>query len=199
MLCRPYGPCAWLIEEISDPIGWALGLEQIAHAAIREIVPAAETVVVISDRAAHDDIGRLIQRVTPISAQNEIDDVVIDVSYDGADLREVAERTGLSVEAVVERHSAPRYVVRFCGFSPGFAYLGGLDPALQLPRRTSPRTRVPAGSVAIAADYSCVYPSQSPGGWHLLGTTTADVWNVERSQPALLVPGTRVRFQPICA
>jgi len=193
MLCRPYGPCAWLVEDISDPIAWAFGLEQMRHAAVRE----AETVLVISDRAAHDDVGHLIQRVTPISAQNEIAEVVIDVSYDGADLQEVAERTDLSVEAVVERHSAAQYVVRFCGFSPGFAYLGGLDPSLELPRRGSPRTRVPAGSVAIAADYSCIYPSQSPGGWHLLGTTAADVWNVERSQPALLMPGVRVRFRPV--
>jgi KipI family sensor histidine kinase inhibitor len=197
MLCRQYGPFAWLVEDISDPIGWALGLEQMAHVAVKEIVPAAETVLVIAERRAHDEVGRLLHDVTTISTQNEIADVVIDVLYDGADLAEVAQRTDLSIDGVVELHSNAKYTVQFCGFSPGFAYLGGLDPSLQLPRRESPRTRVPPGSVAIAANYSCVYPSESPGGWHLLGTTAADVWNVERPQPALLMPGTQVRFHPV--
>lgn len=197
MFHRPYGPCAWLVEDIGDPIGWSLGLKQMAHVAVSEVVPAAETVLVICDRDAHDEIGGLLHQVTPVSARETRSDVTINVLYDGADLSDVAERTELSIEVVVERHAAAVYTVEFCGFSPGFAYLGGLDASLRLPRRESPRTRVPAGSVAIAAGYSCVYPSQSPGGWHLLGTTTADIWNVDRSQPALLMPGTRVRFRPV--
>jgi KipI family sensor histidine kinase inhibitor len=84
--------------------------------------------------------------------------------------------------------------VDFCGFAPGFAYLTGLDEALWLPRRSTPRTRVPAGSVAIASEYSAVYPGASPGGWHLLGTTSAQVWDPDRVRPALLEPGTKVRF-----
>ena len=91
--------------------------------------------------------------------------VTIDVVYGGPDLVAVAEATGLTVGQVVERHLSGTYTVAFCGFSPGFAYLRGLDPALQIPRRAVPRTRVPAGSVAIAARYSSVYPSASPGGW----------------------------------
>lgn len=199
MFRRPYGPCAWLIEDIDDPSGWALGLKQMAHAAIREIVPTRQAVLVICERAAHDEIGRLLGQVTPTSARRDRTDVIIDVVYDGDDLEEVADRTGLDVDAVIERHAAARYKVQFCGFSPGFAYLSGLDSSLRLPRRETPRTRVPAGSVAIAADYSCVYPSPSPGGWHLLGTTSADIWNVDRSEPALLTPGTDVRFRSVFA
>jgi KipI family sensor histidine kinase inhibitor len=86
--------------------------------------------------------------------------------------------------------------VGFCGFAPGFAYLEGLDPGLHLPRRATPRTRVPPGSVAIAAAYTAVYPTASPGGWHLVGSTAMAVWDAERSPPALLAPGTLVRFEP---
>jgi KipI family sensor histidine kinase inhibitor len=121
--------------------------------------------------------------------------VTIDVRYDGADLAEVAERCGLSVSDVVELHSEAEYTVAFCGFMPGFAYLVGLPPALHLPRRETPRTRVPAGSVAIAAEFASVYPRQSPGGWHLLGTTDVELWHDDAEPPALLTPGTTVRFR----
>jgi KipI family sensor histidine kinase inhibitor len=106
----------------------------------------------------------------------------------------VADAGGFTVAEVVQRHQNGCYVAAFCGFAPGFAYLTGLDPALHLARRPSPRTRIPAGSVAIAGEYSAVYPTASPGGWHLLGRTTLDVWDVERARPNLLAPGTRVRF-----
>ncbi len=106
----------------------------------------------------------------------------------------VAEATGLAVDEVIDRHVIGEYSVAFCGFSPGFAYMTGLDPVLHLDRRDTPRTRVPAGSVAIAADYTSVYPSPSPGGWHLLGRTDAALWDTERPEPALLAPGTTVRL-----
>jgi KipI family sensor histidine kinase inhibitor len=121
--------------------------------------------------------------------------VTIPVVYDGPDLADVASRTDLSVEEVVRRHAAGEYVVAFCGFAPGFGYLTGLDPALCLPRRTVPRTRIPAGSVAVADRFTSVYPSNSPGGWHLLGRTATVMWDLERQPPALLAPGTRVRFE----
>ena len=197
MLYRPYGPSAWLIEDVDDPAAWAAGLEGMTHLGVHAIVPAKETVLVLCERVAHDEVGRLFDQVSPIRNRDQEHELTIDVVYDGDDLAEVAEHVGLSADAVVKRHTAARYTVEFCGFSPGFAYLGGLDPALRIPRRDSPRTRVPAGSVAIAADYSCVYPSSSPGGWHLLGTTTADVWDVKRSEPALLTPGTTVRFRRV--
>jgi KipI family sensor histidine kinase inhibitor len=123
--------------------------------------------------------------------------VTLPVRYDGADLDAVAAASSLTASEVVRRHSSATYVAAFCGFAPGFAYLTGLDPALHLPRRSTPRTRVPAGAVAIAGDYTAVYPHPSPGGWHLLGHTDAPVWDVERPRPNLLVPGTRVRFEVI--
>jgi KipI family sensor histidine kinase inhibitor len=199
MLYRPYGPSAWLIEDIADPISWAAGLEQLGHIGIHEIVPAKETVLVLCERLAHAEVGRLLSRVSPVLRRRDLRDVIIDVVYDGDDLADVAERVGLSREAVVQKHVASQYTVEFCGFSPGFAYLRGLDEALRVPRHSSPRTQVPAGSVAIASDYSCVYPSQSPGGWHLLGRTTAEVWDVGRKEPALLTPGTTVRFKQVKA
>jgi KipI family sensor histidine kinase inhibitor len=115
---------------------------------------------------------------------------VLEVAYEGEDLAEVAALTGLSVEEVVARHCAPDYAVAFIGFQPGFAYLLGLDPLLEVPRRDEPRTRVPGGSVAIAGPYSGVYPRESPGGWRLLGRTGAVLFD---DRP-LLEPGDRVRF-----
>ena len=197
MLYRPYGPSAWLIEDIADPISWAAGLGEMDHLGVHEIVPTKQTVLVICERAAHAEVGRLLGQVSPIAHHDGVREVIIDVAYDGDDLADVAERVGLSIEAVIQRHLAVQYTVEFCGFSPGFAYLGGLDDELRIPRRSTPRTQVPAGSVAIAADYSCVYPSRSPGGWHLLGRTTAEIWNVGRSEPALLTPGTTVRFKQV--
>jgi KipI family sensor histidine kinase inhibitor len=124
----------------------------------------------------------------------EVGEVVIPVVYDGEDLAEVATETGLTTAEVAARHENGTYVSAFCGFAPGFAYLTGLDPVLHVARRATPRTRIPAGSIAIAGEYSSVYPSASPGGWRLLGRTGAAVWDVERAQPNLLSPGTRVRF-----
>jgi biotin-dependent carboxylase-like uncharacterized protein len=121
----------------------------------------------------------------------------IPVLYDGPDLAEVAEHTGLSPEEVIERHAAAEYLVGWLGFSPGFGYLTGLDPALHVPRRDSPRTSVRAGSVAIAGPLAAVYPSASPGGWRLLGRTAARLWDVSREPPAVLAPGRRVRFRPV--
>jgi KipI family sensor histidine kinase inhibitor len=119
------------------------------------------------------------------------------VRYDGPDLAAVAERAGRPEAEVIARHTAGDYRVAFCGFAPGFAYLTGLDPSLHVPRLARPRTRVPAGSVGIAGEYTAAYPRPSPGGWHLLGRTDADLWDLARAEPALLTPGTRVRFEAI--
>ena len=110
------------------------------------------------------------------------------------DLAEVAAISGLSQEDVVARHLRPEYQVAFCGFAPGFAYIVGGDPALRVPRRRNPRTAVPAGSVALADEFTGVYPRQMPGGWQLIGRTDAVLWDLDRDPPALLPPGTRVRF-----
>ncbi|VTR78622.1 KipI antagonist [Cellulomonas hominis] len=120
--------------------------------------------------------------------------MVLPVRYDGADLAEVARTTGLDEAEVVRRHGAATYTVAFGGFMPGFAYLTGLDPALHVPRRSSPRERVPEGSVAIAGEFAAVYPAATPGGWMLLGTCDVPLFDARRDPPALLRPGTRVRF-----
>ena len=121
----------------------------------------------------------------------------IGVVYDGPDLTDVAALTGLTVAEVIARHAAAVYQVGWLGFSPGFGYLTGLDPVLAtVPRLDSPRLSVPAGSVAIAGGLAAVYPAASPGGWRLLGRTSARLWDPGRARPALLSPGMTVRFRP---
>jgi len=121
----------------------------------------------------------------------------IPVRYDGVDLEAVAISTGLSVEEVVARHSGRIYTVDLLGFVPGFAYLSELDTALQLPRRAQPRPRVAAGSVAIAAAQTAVYPLDTPGGWHIIGRTQTVMFDPTRDPPALLAPGNTVRFERV--
>jgi KipI family sensor histidine kinase inhibitor len=121
--------------------------------------------------------------------------VTVPVVYDGEDLQAVARISGISAEEVIARHTGRELVVGWLGFSPGFAYLIGLDPVLHVPRLETPRTSVPAGSVAIAGPYSAVYPAASPGGWRLLGRTGLRVWDVAADPPTPFSPGTRVRFE----
>jgi KipI family sensor histidine kinase inhibitor len=123
--------------------------------------------------------------------------VTIPVVYDGPDLLEVSQQTGVSRESVIRMHSEREYFVYMLGFVPGFAYLGDLHPALVIPRRSSPRTRVPAGSVAIAGGQTAVYPLTTPGGWHLIGSTPLLLFDPRRNPPSLLTPGARVRFEPV--
>ena len=120
--------------------------------------------------------------------------VEIPVDYDGPDLEDVARLTRLSPEDVVARHLAREYVVGFIGFAPGFAYLLGGDDRLNVPRLAEPRARVPSGSVALAGPYSGIYPRESPGGWRLIGRTSATLFDAARTPPALLAAGDRVRF-----
>lgn len=166
---------------------------------ITELVPGARTVLVVC-RPGSRRLSGLVDELRdwsptgqrrPPGPQHEIP-----VSYNGEDLPAVAEAAGLSIDEVIGLHSSADLHVAFCGFSPGFAYLAGLPSSLQLPRRPSPRTTVPAGSVAIAGAYTAVYPRASPGGWHLLGSTALRPWDELLDPPALLAPGDRVRFRP---
>ncbi len=115
----------------------------------------------------------------------------------GPDLAEVASRIGVREQEAIRLHCERTYHVYMLGFLPGFAYMGDVDARLQLPRRQTPRARVPAGSVGIAADMTAVYPFESPGGWHLLGSTPVPLWEMRRSEEPLLKPGDRVRFAPV--
>jgi KipI family sensor histidine kinase inhibitor len=196
MLRRAFGPTAWLLDEVDEPAALARGILAAALAGVEDVIPAEATVLVRCRRAEWAQIGERLDSIGPLIGATDRSEVLeIEVVYDGDDLDTVALATGLSVEEVVARHQSAEYQVAFCGFSPGFGYLRGLDPLLHLPRRASPRTRVPAGAVAIAAGYSAVYPTASPGGWHLVGTTTAMLWDPRADQPAALWPGRRVRFR----
>lgn len=185
-----------LIVEVDDPAGVARTLRAAPPPGAVEVVPGATTVLVAhAPDADVRALATLLAVVEPTRADEDAPEVVVRVRYDGDDLHDVAEATGLSVAEVVRRHSAAAYTVAFCGFAPGFAYLRGLDPVLTVPRLATPRVRVPAGSVAIADTWSAVYPRESPGGWRLLGRTDAVLWDLARPSPALLVPGARVRFE----
>jgi KipI family sensor histidine kinase inhibitor len=191
---RRYGTRALLIS----PREVALLID---HPGVVEVVPGAETVlVVVRDADAVDSVGDSVEALEAGNVRSDVADdsgreVVLDVVYDGEDLADVAAASGLSVESVIALHSGALYRCDFCGFAPGFAYLSGLDPRLHLPRRATPRASVPAGSVAIAGAYTAAYPSASPGGWNLIGRTDALLWDLADDPPALIPPGTTVRFR----
>ncbi|HEX5383276.1 MAG TPA: allophanate hydrolase subunit 1 [Propionibacteriaceae bacterium] len=162
------------------------------------IVPAATTVlVVVRDEAPVAPLRQALAAL-PVAAGGagpESDQVVeILVHYDGPDLAEVARLTGLDVRDVIAAHTGTEWRVAFCGYAPGFAYLSWGDSRLAAPRRREPRTSVPAGSVALAGEFSAIYPRSSPGGWQLIGHTETMVFDVDREPPALLQPGVAVRF-----
>lgn len=189
----PYGESALLVE-FSDPQDrWNF------HCPLAdEVIVGAATVLVRFDPARHRARDVIAASGSLPTVPREPVVHRIPVRYDGPDLTTVADAVGLSAAEVVERHAGSRYRAEFCGFAPGFTYLSGLDPALHLPRRSSPRSRVPAGSVAIAADWCAAYPTASPGGWHLIGTVVGAVlFDADRPQPALLAPGDVACFEVI--
>jgi KipI family sensor histidine kinase inhibitor len=170
-------------------------------AGVTEVVPAVASVSVFYDpdapavagaRAALEafvaELGDFSAAAAPFATHT------VPTRYDGADLDDVAERTGVARDEIIRRHTDREYHVLALGFLPGWAYLGPLDPALSLPRRATPRTRVPAGSVAIMGAQTGVYPRVSPGGWHLIGSTSVVLFDAERESPSLFRAGDRVRF-----
>ncbi|MFE2753715.1 5-oxoprolinase subunit PxpB [Actinosynnema sp. NPDC059335] len=163
-----------------------------------ELVPAARTVLVVTRPGGLRAVRDVLAAADPAhAAPAEGTEVVIPVRYDGPDLDLVAETAGLTAAEVVELHAGARYRVAFCGFAPGFAYLTGLPEPLRQPRLDSPRTRVPAGSVGVAGEYTAAYPRATPGGWRLIGRTDAPLFDPRRAAPALLTPGDRVRFEAV--
>lgn len=174
------------------------GLETAALDGVDELIPAARTVLIrfnparTSAPVLTDRIRRLEHTGTDSTESRE---VTIDVVYDGEDLQEVADLLSLSPAEVVSRHQRATWQVAFSGFAPGFGYLAGNDPIFNVARRSSPRTRVPVGAVALAGEFTGVYPRASPGGWQLIGRTDATLWDLDREPPALFVPGTIVTFR----
>lgn len=197
-----YGGRAVLVEP-TDPdsvLPLRNWLVRQGHPGVVSVLPAARTVLVEFDPAVLSltALRELLAEAdtAPADAQGGGETIELPVRYDGADLASVAEQVGISTGELVRLHSDREYTVRFCGFSPGFGYLSGLDERLRLPRLATPRPAVPAGSVAIAGEFTGVYPRSSPGGWRLLGSTEVALFDLTRDPPAVLAPGTRVRFVP---
>jgi KipI family sensor histidine kinase inhibitor len=194
MQLRRIGTSAVLVEvaDAAEALALATWARSVRVESI-EVVPAARTVLFdgVPDLGA---LTTLLDTWTPTSEPPSGELVEVPVVYDGPDLGFVAEAWGTDVAGVIARHTGLEFVSAFCGFAPGFAYLAGLPEELAVPRLDSPRPRVPAGSVGLAGTWCGTYPTASPGGWRLLGRTDAPLWDQDRAGPALLAPGTRVRF-----
>ncbi|MFE4516654.1 5-oxoprolinase subunit PxpB [Kitasatospora sp. NPDC056783] len=197
---RRVGERALLVElpgtaEVAALYGWLSERREAgALGPVEELVPAARTLL-LDGVADVEAVAALLRTARPTAAGATHGPLVeVPTVYDGADLAEVAALWGVSEDAAVRIHTEPEYVVAFCGFAPGFGYLTGLPPRYEVPRRATPRSSVPTGSVALAGPYTGVYPHPSPGGWQLIGRTALTLWDTGREPPALLAPGTRVRF-----
>ena len=210
----PVGDAAVLVElaDLAQTLALfdAVGREPLPG--VNELVPAARTLLVRFDPRATSienlttEIARRMSVATAEGSDADVttstphpDLIEIPVLYDGEDLAEVAHVTGLTPAEVIRRHGERDFTVAFTGFAPGFAYLVGGDPSLRVPRRATARTSIPAGSVGLAGEFSGIYPRRSPGGWQLIGRTTAAMWDERRDEPALLRPGMRVRFVEVDA
>jgi KipI family sensor histidine kinase inhibitor len=193
------GDSAMLVETQGPSEAQVLrrGLLRQAIPGLRELVPGQASLLIVVDPLLAD----LEALATRLPAMGEVGASAAPrqhefiVEYSGEDLASVAKLSGMDAAEVVRRHASASYEVAFLGFAPGFAYLTGLDPALRMPRRSEPRTRVPAGSVAIADGFTGIYPQVSPGGWHILGHCTVTLFDAMSTEPALLAPGDRVRFK----
>ena len=197
----PYGDRALLVE-VDGLAAVAAVRAALARSPLPgqvDLVPAARTVLVVLDRPPADlDVAAL--RRLPLGVVTGDDDVrtvELPVTFDGPDLSDVAQLTGRSVPELIAALTSTELTVAFGGFAPGFGYLTGLPEDLHVPRRATPRTRVPAGSVGLAGPFAGAYPQASPGGWQLVGRTDAVLFDVDRDPPALLTPGTRVRLERV--
>lgn len=164
---------------------------------IDDLVPAANTLMIgfRPTTVSHEQlVERISRRTLTAPVERASTRIEIPVDYQGEDLDDVAQILGISREEVIRRHTGSDYTVAFTGFAPGFAYLTGGHPSLDVPRRRTPRTRIPAGAVGLAGQFSGVYPQASPGGWQIIGVTTMPMWDLGRDVPALLQPGFKVRF-----
>jgi KipI family sensor histidine kinase inhibitor len=184
------------LEDLDEVLALYAALLEAPLPGVVEVVPAASTILLVTEPGTStEEVGRLVRGVRPApGGRDEGDLVEVPVVYDGDDLDDVGQLLGCDRDEVVRRHTASTWTVAFCGFSPGFGYLTCDDGEWDVPRRSSPRTKVPPGSVALAGQFSGVYPRESPGGWQLLGRTDLAVFDLDREPAALLRPATRVRF-----
>lgn len=195
----PVSSNALLVElaDLGQTLALLASLQRDPLHGVAELVPAARTILV-HYRPWATSAGALVRAIAARDLSQRVERshtlIEIPVRYDGEDLAEVAELLGITPDEVVRRHTGSEYTVAFTGFAPGFAYLSGGHPSLDVPRRRTPRTRIPAGAVGLAGTFSGVYPKASPGGWQIIGTTPVAMWDLGREPPALLQPGFRVRF-----
>lgn len=198
---RDYGDRGLMIEcgSTTEVLALADALRSARLPMVEDIVAGARTVLVhLGAPGLQASVRSALADIHPNDSHSiEQSEVVIDVVYDGTDLAEVGAAVGMDVEGIVQAHTGTRWRVGFGGFTPGFAYLIGGDERLVVPRRSEPRTRVPAGAVALAGEFSGIYPRESPGGWQLIGRTAATLWDIGRSPPALLTPGMWVKFRAV--
>ncbi|MDK2373855.1 urea amidolyase family protein [Serratia fonticola] len=190
---------SFLVEfaSLDDTLALFESLSNLSEHGIEEIIPAARTLLV----RFHPEQTSMLQLARQISNRplkqcntrgHQL--VTIPVQYNGEDLPFVAEEMGISTREVILRHQEATWRVAFTGFSPGFAYMVSDSGGWKIPRRSIPRTRIPASSVALAGEFSSIYPQASPGGWQLIGQTPLQMWDLARQQPALLLPGMQVQF-----
>ncbi|WP_445620114.1 5-oxoprolinase/urea amidolyase family protein [Kushneria sp. Sum13] len=184
------------LDDLSQALGLFDQLQREPIEGVTTIIPAARTLLMYftPSRISAAQLARAL-RTRPVSGggHQHSELIEIPVCYNGEDLDDVARLLDMSTDEVIRRHGEHEYQVAFCGFAPGFAYLSG-GAGFDVPRRDSPRTRIPAGSVALAGTFSGIYPTDSPGGWQLIGTTPLEMWDLHREPAALLQPGMRVRF-----
>lgn len=195
-------PGAFLIEfdTLDEVMAASAGLSEQPIAEIRELVPGARTLLVRHDpheTSPEQLLGEVLARSRAASCETTGNTVEIPVIYDGEDLGDVADILGCSVKDLIRRHTETVFSVAFTGFAPGFAYLASKDTTLYVPRRSSPRTAVPQGSVALAGEFTGIYPKASPGGWQLIGRTDVAMFDINREPAALLRPGMNVRFRAV--
>ena len=199
MRVLPSGSTALLVEldSLADVLALHAALTDDVPDGVVDMVPAARTLLIVTDPSAVplSAVEAAVRRATPRHDRRDARELVeIPVAYDGEDLADVGELLGIEPAEVVRRHADEEWTVAFGGFVPGFGYLTSASGGWDVPRRSSPRTRVPAGSVALAGEFSGVYPRESPGGWQLIGRTELAVFDLARDPAALLRPGVRVRF-----
>ena len=199
MRLLPSGSTALLAEldGLDEVLALYAALAEDPPDGVVDIVPAGRTVLVVVDPARTDlaRVERAVRSARPRHGRAAIGDLVeIPVHYDGEDLDDVGSLLGCDPAEVIRLHTSEEWTVAFCGFAPGFGYLTGASYQWDISRRPSPRTSVPQGAVALAGEFTGIYPRASPGGWQLIGHTDVAVFDLDRDPPALLRPGTRVRF-----
>lgn len=197
MRILPSGTQGLLLEldSLEEVLGQYAALQE-QDLPVLDLVPAGRTILVVADRDTDlTSLAARLREVPPLShTTHESAPVEIPVRYDGADLHDAADLLGCAPQELVRRHQEENWTVAFCGFAPGFGYLSGTRFAWDVARRSSPRTRVPAGSLALAGEFTGVYPRESPGGWQLIGHAMVEVFDLDRDPAALLMPRARVRF-----